>query len=304
MTLAVAPWACDVSLLHRQGFGIEASRRYCRSMARSHYENFPVSLSLFDREQRRALAAIYAFARTADDFADENGFSVLRERMLADWERQLRACFEGEATHPVFIALREAATAYDLPIQPFLDLLDAFRQDCSKTSYGTFDEVLDYCRRSANPVGRLVLKVLRADRPELAAWSDQICTALQLTNFWQDISVDAAKRRIYLPAEDLERFEVPAAAILERRDSRGFGSLVRFEAARTKALFREGKPLLAQAGFPGTLYFTAVWLGGRAVLRLVREAGEQVLHRRPELSARSFVRAAAGASRDRLAVLA
>ncbi|MDD5306903.1 MAG: squalene synthase HpnC [Deltaproteobacteria bacterium] len=304
MTLAVAPWACDENLLHGQGFGIEASRRYCRGMARGHYENFPVALSLFDKGQQRALAAIYAFARTADDFADESGFSGLRERMLADWERQLRACFEGEATHPVFIALREAVAAHDLPIEPFLDLLDAFVQDCSKTSYATFDEVLDYCRRSANPVGRLVLKVLGAKKPELVPWSDRICTALQLTNFWQDISVDAKKSRIYLPDEDLERFKVPAAAILNRRGALGFGPLVRFEAARTKALFLEGRPLLARAGFPGTLYFSAVWLGGRAVLRMVREAGEQVLHRRPVLCARSFVRVAAGAGRDRLAVLA
>ncbi len=296
----MAPWAFDPSPFRAQSYGLEAANRYCRNMARSHYENFPVAVSLFTKEQRQALSAIYAFARTADDFSDELEFRKVRERLLDDWEDQLRRCFRSEATHPVLIALREVIERFELPETLFLNLLDAFRQDCRKTRYETFEELLDYCRRSANPVGRLVLRVLGSDTRECLKWSDRICTALQLTNFWQDISVDAAKGRIYIPREDMRRFRVSEKAILSAVASLGLGALIRFEVDRTKELFRAGRPLLVHTGFIAALYLFPVWLGGRAVLRLVGKTGADIVTSRPTITAGSLARAITGAGCERL----
>jgi hydroxysqualene synthase len=295
-----APWMPGSKAFQRRRWSLGASRRYCLQMASSHYENFPVMLSLFSREQREALAAIYAFARTADDFADEHCYQGMREQLLGNWQAQLQGCVSGDAVHPVFVALADAVRRFDLSIHLFEDLLNAFRQDCSKRRYDTFDELLDYCRRSANPVGRLVLGVLGTDRPELIPCADKICTALQLANHWQDISVDLEKDRIYIPREDLDRFRISERSLFAGTASRVFGELVRFEVQRTRELFREGWPLVVKAGYPGNLYFLSVWLGGRAVLRMVRESGRTILARRPVLNANTFTRTLVGAGLDRL----
>jgi len=299
----MAPWFSMPSLVHGRAFGLAAATRYCLSLAQSHYENFPIALSLFQREEREALASIYAFARIADDFSDEPEFHGMRERLIDGWEVQLRRCFSGEAEHPVFIALEPAVARHGLAMEPFLDLLDAFRQDCCKTRYETFDELLDYCRRSANPVGRLVLRVLGIHEEDFGVWSDHLCTALQLTNFWQDLSQDLARARVYLPLEDLRRLNVRLQPLLAGEAAPSFGSLMRFEIDRTRDLFRKGKPLLAQTGYPGSLYFTAVYLGGRTVLRMVKDLKEEILFKRPVLGRRSVARILVRAGAGRVPVL-
>ncbi|MBL6974258.1 MAG: squalene synthase HpnC [Deltaproteobacteria bacterium] len=287
---APAPWAFEPIPRHGRTWGIRASVRYCRALASAHYENFPVALSLMGRRRVEALAAVYAFARQADDFADEPEFEGTRIRLLDAWEDQLHRSLSGEVSHPVFVALHRAMRDFDLPVEPFLDLLDAFRQDCGKTRYESFDDVLDYCRRSADPVGRIMLRVLGLDGDDFTRWSDSICTALQLTNFWQDLSVDLPRDRLYLPLEDLRRFAVPVESLFQGNPPPSFNDLLRFELDRTRSLFSEGLPLLAASGFPGVVYFSAVWMGGRAVLELVGLQGRSILSRRPALDAGTMLR--------------
>jgi squalene synthase HpnC len=245
-------------------------------------------LSLFPREVRAALAAVYAFARTADDFADEPQFAAVRERLLDQWESQLNDCFAGTASHPVFMALREAVGRFGLEIGPFRDLLSAFRQDCRTNRYDTIEDLLDYCGRSANPVGRIVLAILGLDCAEFRRWSDDICTALQLTNFWQDVSVDVRRGKLYLPLSDLDRFAVRPEALLSGRPPPAFDDVVRFEVDRTRELFRNGRPLVEHTALPEQLYFAGVWLGGRTVLRMVKDLGAEVFFKRPSLGTGSL----------------
>jgi squalene synthase HpnC len=287
----IAPWFYDPKLFHEKRWDMAASKRYCRTMAQSHYENFPVFLSLFTRRQQDGLAAIYAFARTADDFVDEPEFEGMRDTLIESWENQLLQCGSGKATHPILIALGSALRDFNLSLKPFLDLLDAFKQDCRVQRYETYGDLLNYCARSANPVGRLVLGVLGIDNPELTRFSDSICTALQLTNFWQDLSIDIPRNRLYLPLEDLERFSIPLTPLRNGRAPAGFDRLMGYEIRRTRKLFQDGKPLLTRTGYKGGLYFTCVWLGGTTVLNMVKDARETIVHRRPSLSSYSLARA-------------
>jgi squalene synthase HpnC len=298
-----APWTLGHPAFLRRRWSLAAANRYCLQLAKSHYENFPVMLSLFTKEQRQALAAIYAFARSADDFADEAFFEGFREQLLAEWESQLLDCQKSTANHPVFVALAEAMRRFDLPCELFCDLLDAFGQDCHKHRFADYEELLDYCRRSANPVGRLVLRVLGIDHADNRYWSDRICTALQLTNHWQDLSVDLANDRIYIPREDLDRFRISEWALLSKTVPRSFADLVLFEVNRTRELFREGWPLVVRSGLPANLYFASVWLGGRAVLRLVKQERHTILYRRPALNARTFTLTLMGAGLDRVPII-
>lgn len=266
--------------------------RFVRRQASSHYENFPVFLPLFSREQQDALAAVYAFSRLADDFADEVEFRGPGGALIDIWDAQLDACLSGQARHPVFVALAWAIPLFSIDPDLLRDLLDAFRQDRGKSRYDTFDEVLDYCRRSANPVGRIVLQVLGADHPDHRRWSDEICTALQLTNFWQDISVDALKDRIYLPREDLDAFNVSEAAILGTKNIPvGADALVAHQVRRTREVFDAGRPLLAAVPHPGGLYLKGVWLGGTTVLGMVEDLGGEAIRKRPSLRPGSLISA-------------
>lgn len=280
------PWRRSPVLGPAPPMDAAAARRYCAALATRHYENFPVVTAPFSRTQREALAAIYAFARIADDFADEPAFEGLREQFLDGWENELQRCFAGEADHPVFVALREAIARFGYGPEPFLALLSAFRQDSREHRYATFGELLDYCGRSANPVGRLVLHTLGIRDARSLEWSDRLCTALQLTNFWQDLSVDLPRGRLYLPLEDLARFDVPVEAVLARRVVPGLAELLRLELDRTAALFADSLPLVVRAGWPGGVYLAGVWLGGRTVLAMTRTLGTDVLYRRPTLDVR------------------
>jgi squalene synthase HpnC len=289
-----APWSGDPARGPAPAGTVEEGYRYCDALARRHYENFPVVLSPFATAQRRALAAAYAFARTADDFADEPEFGAFRRELLAGWGAELEACLRGEpARHPVFAALGDAVRRFDIPAGPLRDLLAAFRQDTAKARYDTFGEVLDYCERSANPVGRIVLRVLGVDGPRERFASDRICTALQLANFWQDLSVDLPRGRCYLPREDLDRFGVSREELSAGRATPAIRRLLAFELDRTAALFAEGLPLVWRAGWPGSAYLAAVWAGGRAVTAMARGMGGRLLRERPSLGAGAAIRWAA-----------
>lgn len=250
----------------------------------SHYENFPVVSGIFGKGARKTLAAVYCFARYADDFADEPCYEGVRLRLLDEWEKQLEDCIEARPLkNPVFIALSEAVARHDLDAGPFLDLLSAFRQDCTKNRYGTKDEVLDYCSRSANPVGRIVLRVMKKDSPRAVELSDKTCTALQLINFWQDLSVDRKRDRLYVPAEIAIKHGVSLDSLIRGNPGKKFVPLLRDLVAMTAEMMAGACELPEVVGFPGEFYMSAVQRGGMNILESVGKMGEEILHRRPSL---------------------
>ena len=273
---------------------------YCERIARSHYENFPVGSVLVPKPLRKHFYSIYAFARTADDLADEgyteNHTEQERLDLLEEWHAMLRASDAGRATHPIFVALAETRSQFDLPIILFEDLLSAFKQDVTKRRYQSFDELLDYCRRSANPIGRLILLLFGHRDEQLHKWSDDICTALQLTNHWQDVQIDLAKDRVYLPAEDLARFRISCDDLSRQSACESFKQLMKYEVARARELFARGKPLcMAVKGRLG-LELRAVWLGGFSILDRIEASGYDVLTRRPVITSTDKLRILLGAA--------
>jgi phytoene synthase len=196
----------------------------------------------------------------------------------------LRAAFAGRATHPVFVALAETVARFELPIHLFEDLLTAFAQDVIVRRYQSFDQLVDYCRRSANPIGRLILLLFGHCDHQLHTWSDDICTALQLTNHWQDVRVDLQKNRIYFPAEDLVRFEVPESDLRDLRAGESFQRMMKFEVDRTRELFARGKPLCVSVGGRLGLELRSVWLGGALILDRIEQNGFDVFDRRPVIT--------------------
>jgi len=257
-------------------------------MAVDHYENFPVASILLPAPLREPVAAIYAFARSADDFADEGDLPPARRReLLAGYGAELDAIERGEATrHPVFLRLRPVIERHRLPLGLFRNLLDAFAQDVDKDRYADFAELMDYCRRSADPVGRLLLHLFEAADADKLNRSDAICSALQLINHWQDVGIDAGKGdrgRIYLPQEDMARFGVAEDDILRRVASADFRALLRFQVDRARALMLSGAPL--GWDLPGRigLEIRAIVAGGLAILRKIEEVDYDVFARRPVL---------------------
>lgn len=265
------------------GGDLAAARAFCRQVAARHYENFTVATRLVPPRLRQHLANVYAFARWADDLADEAAEPAAALRDLADWHRELEDCFAGRPRHPVFVALADTARATGVGIEPFADLLAAFRQDQVRTRYADRAELLDYCRRSANPVGRIVLALEGCRDPRLVDLSDAICTGLQLVNFWQDIARDRRAGRIYLPAADMRRHGVVEADLDAATASPALRALVRAELAWARECFDRGSPLTAAA--PRCLRpAIAMFLGGgRAVAAAIERAGCDTLVRRPTL---------------------
>ena len=273
---------------------VEEAFLYCERVAKEHYENFPVASLAVPRRLRPYVWAVYAFARAADDFADE-GTRPPAERLeaLDSWERQLDEAVAGLAAGdppgrpgsqppgPVFLALRETVARTSLPVQPLRDLLTAFRMDVTTSRHRTFEDLLGYCRCSANPVGRLVLHLFGAANPATVERSDDICTALQLANFWQDIAVDLRQDRIYLPLDDLGRFGYTEkdlrASVLDAR----FRGVMKFQVDRTRALFQRGRPLLGM--LRGRLRFELdlTWRGGMAILDAIEGSGYDLFRSRP-----------------------
>lgn len=254
-------------------------------MAVDHYENFPVASVLVPARLRGAVVAIYRFARAADDLADEGADTPARRRVaLQRFDAQLRAIGRGETpSEAPFPALAAAIRRHGLPLQPFHDLVAAFTQDLRTTRYPTYGTLLDYCARSANPVGRLVLALYRADSSANVALSDAVCTALQQVNFWQDVAIDWRKGRVYLPQEDLARFGVPESSIAAGLVDARWRALLAFECERTRALLRSGRPLARALPWRAGLELAAVIAGGERVLERIDAVGGDVFRRRPVL---------------------
>lgn len=263
---------------------LDEARAYCRRLARRHYENFSVASFLLPRELRQHFYNVYAYCRWADDLADETGDPARSLALLEWWGERLRDCYRGETRHPVFVALRDTITTFAIPAEPFLDLLSAFEQDQTTTRYATFDELLGYCRRSANPVGRLVLHLGRCCDERRAGLSDLICTGLQLANFWQDVRRDRAIGRVYLPQDSLRRFGVEESELDAPQASPAFKRLLAFEVDRAEECLRRGLPLVDE--MPRRLGGD-VWLfahGGLKILEKIRQLDFDVLAGRPKVS--------------------
>jgi squalene synthase HpnC len=257
---------------------------YCAKLTATHYENFSVVTWLTPREHRPAFQRIYAFCRWSDDLGDELGDPALSLRLLDWWRGELLAMYQGQTRHPVMIALAETVARYAIPIEPLEALIDAFVQDQSITEYETYNQLVDYCRNSANPVGHLVLHVAGAFSEANARLSDATCTALQLANFWQDVARDLAIGRIYLPREDRERFGYAEADLRALRFTPAFAALMAFEVERTRRLFGEGRALVPR--IPGALAVDVDLFsrGGLAILDRIQARGFDVLSARPALS--------------------
>lgn len=262
----------------------DAAHTYCRSVASDHYENFTVVSWLLPRRLRPHFQAVYAYCRWADDLADEVAGADRSLELLAWWRSELTACYEGNRRHPVFVALGETIDRFRIPAEPFADLLSAFEQDQRVHEYETFTELLEYCRRSANPVGRLVLYLCEAASEKTFRWSDQICTGLQLANFWQDVARDHGIGRVYLPREDRVRFGYSDDDLHQNVTNPSFLELMRFEVTRTRDFLEGGSPLFQE--LPGRLQIEIelFQLGGLRILERIEEINFRVWDRRPEVT--------------------
>ena len=259
---------------------LEEAFAYCEARTKAHYENFPVGLFV-PRARRPYVYALYAFARAADDFADELIYEGVRKEKLDQWEALTHAAYRGEAEGPIFVALAETVRRVGIPKELLLDLLSAFRQDTEKSRYESWEELLDYCRHSANPVGRLVLLVFEQKDKDLPALSDAICTGLQLANHWQDAAVDYARGRIYLPEDLMRRHGVGTWDLSSGRVSDGWRGLMAELIARTRALFERGRPLCDRVGRELRFEMRLTWLGGMSILDRIEATGGDVFRRRP-----------------------
>jgi squalene synthase HpnC len=258
---------------------LDEARAWCRRLAETHYENFHVASWFLPKRLRTHFHSIYAYCRVSDDLGDETGDRDTALALLDLWGQELDACYRGEARHPVFVALAETIRACDIPKTPFADLLIAFRQDQIITRFETMADVLHYCHYSANPVGHLVLYVCGYRDPERFALSDHTCSALQLANFWQDVSTDYHDRdRIYFPAEDMRRFGVDDATIASGNFTSAFRELMRYEVDYARRMFRQGLPLI---GMVNRELFSR---GGLEILRAIEQQDYNVLRSRPAIS--------------------
>ncbi|MDP2673470.1 MAG: squalene synthase HpnC [Dehalococcoidia bacterium] len=255
---------------------------YCRRLATSHYENFTVVSWLLPRGLRPHMHAVYAYCRGVDDLGDEAPGDRLA--LLDEWKTELLRCYDGAAREPAFIALQETIRRFDIPREPFLRLIEANRVDQRVDRYRTYDDLLAYCENSANPVGHLVLYLFGYRDEERQRLSGATCTALQLTNFWQDVRRDLEKGRIYMPLEDMERFGYGEDDLLALRSDERFRDLMSFQVGRTRELFRRGLALVPTVRGRLRLDLRLFSLGGLAVLDAIEAVGYDTLGRRPQLS--------------------
>lgn len=262
---------------------LSLSRAYCAALTKRHYENFTVVSYLLPRKLVPHFQAVYAYCRWSDDLGDETGSAA--PRLLAWWRRELDGCFQGYVRHPVFVALRDTVVRFGIPKEPFANLLTAFEQDQRVKRYETFAELLEYCRNSANPVGRLVLHLCESYTDENARLSDSICTGLQLANFWQDAERDWSNLgRVYIPQEDIWRFGVAERDIAEKRFTNEFKELMRFQVQRAKGFLEAGRLLIPHLKGRLRVDIELFRLGGLAILKKIEECGYDVLTERPRLS--------------------
>jgi squalene synthase HpnC len=263
---------------------LEDARAYCERLAKSHYENFSIATWFLSKPLRQHFYNVYAYCRISDDLGDEVGVPQQSLELLDQWEAELNACYAGSPKHPVFVALAETVRQFKIPQHEFSDLLIAFRQDQTVTRFETFDDILAYCRYSANPVGHLVLYLCGYSDAERQQLSDYTSTALQLANFWQDIFVDYGKGRIYLPLEDLRRFGVTGEDIAERRATPQFVAMMKFEVERARDWFARGLPLLKLVNRELAIDLELFSRGGQEILNAIERQGFDVLRERPKIS--------------------
>ena len=263
---------------------LEEARAYCERLAKTHYENFSVATWFLPSRLRQHFYNVYAYCRISDDLGDEVGDPQQSLELLDQWEAELNACYAGSPKHPVFVAMAETVKQFNIPLHEFSDLLIAFRQDQTVTRFETFDDILAYCRYSANPVGHLVLYLCGYSDAERQQFSDYTCTALQLANFWQDVFVDYGKGRIYLPLEDLRRFGVTGEDIAQRRATPQFLAMMKFEVERARDWFARGLPLVKMVNRELAMDLELFSRGGQEILNAIERQSFDVLRARPEIS--------------------
>lgn len=268
----------------RRTYTPEEAEAYTRWLARHHYENFHVATLLLPPRLRQDFFNLYAYCRWADDLGDEIGDPAESLRLLQWWGEQLEAMYRGEASHPVFLALRRTVERHELPKQPLADLLQAFVQDQTVRRYRTYEELLGYCRYSANPVGRLVLHLCGYRDAERQQLSDFTCTALQLANFWQDVSVDLEKDRVYLPLEAIERHGYSLEELQARRFTPAFRNLMREAVQLARDFFYRGLPLVRRVDRRLAVDIELFSRGGLRVLERIEKLDYNVLRARPVIS--------------------
>lgn len=259
----------------------EDSNAYCQTLATGHYENFPLVSWLLPRGLHQHFYNVYAFCRWADDLGDEIGDTERSLELLGWWRDELKACYSGQSRHPVFVALWPTIGQFDIPEELFADLISAFEQDQRIPEYDTRDQVLDYCTRSANPVGRIVLHLCRQVSEQTFAWSDSICTGLQLANFWQDVSRDLDINRVYLPKEDRDRFGVTREELFARHTTDGFLELMKYEVDFARDLLESGLPLVDVLPGPLQIDIELFARGGLRILQRIEQINYRVLETRP-----------------------
>ena len=263
---------------------VTEAREYCERLARSHYENFSVASWFLPRRLRQDFFNVYSYCRISDDLGDEVGDTTASLELLDQWQRELDACYEGSPKHPVFVALAETVRKFEIPKHEFSDLLIAFRQDQTVTRFETFNDVLAYCKYSANPVGHLVLYLCGYRDAERQHLSDFTCTALQLANFWQDVSVDYEKDRIYLPLEDLRQFGVTEDDIAHKQNTPAFLEMMKFEVERARDWFRQGMRLVGKVDRELAIDLDLFSRGGMEILNAIEKQNFAVLGNRPAIS--------------------
>jgi squalene synthase HpnC len=260
---------------------LEEAQVYCANLAKTHYENFSVASWFLPARLRQHFYNVYAYCRISDDLGDEVGNAQQSLELLDQWEAELNACYEGSPRHPVFVALAGTVKQFGIPKHEFSDLLIAFRQDQTVTRFETFDDLLGYCRYSANPVGHLVLYLCGYNDAGRQQLSDYTCTALQLANFWQDIPVDLAKGRVYLPLEAMERHGYTVEDLEARRETPQFRALMREAVDLARKLFLEGLPLVRRVDRRLGVDISLFSRGGLRVLDKIEGQNYNVLARRP-----------------------
>jgi squalene synthase HpnC len=265
---------------------LSQARAYCSDLAQRHYENFSVASLLLPRRLLRPFHTVYAYCRWADDLADEAGGGQAALDLIAWWRQELLRCYEDEGSprHPVLVALKETIRRFRIPPDPFLELLIAFEQDQRVKRYQTYEQLLGYCRYSANPVGHLVLYLCESYSAVNASYADSICTGLQLANFWQDVARDLDIDRVYLPEEDRRCYGYSDADLAARRFTPAFAELMRFEVERARELFFRGQPLIARMPADVRADIELFVRGGLAILRKVEQQGYNVWQARPVLT--------------------
>lgn len=267
-----------------QRYSADEARAYTRWLATHHYENFHVVSFLLPKRLHQDFYNVYSYCRWADDLGDEMDNTAESLRLLAWWRRELDAMYRGAATHPVFVALKPTVERYGIPREPFADLISAFVQDQTVTRYQNFDELFGYCRNSANPVGRLVLYLCGYSDAERQRLSDATCTALQLANFWQDVTVDLLKDRVYIPLDVIGRHGYTVEQLFAHQFTPAFREVMREIVATTRRLFLEGLPLPRMVDRRLALDIDLFSRGGLRVLDKIEHQGYDVLRARPAIS--------------------